>query len=61
MIARDSRIRAGRTEVLIAVPSASGAQMRRFVEICNRAKDQLAPSSLEDIIAGQIALATSGG
>ena len=25
-------------EVLIAVPSATGKQMRRFVEICNRAK-----------------------
>jgi len=42
-------------EVLIAVPSASGAQMRRFVDICNRAnvKFRTVPA-LRDIIAGQV-------
>lgn len=44
-------------EVLIAVPSASGAQMRRFVEICNRAKISFRTvPALKDIIAGQIAV-----
>src|SRR5712664_2177294 len=44
-------------EVLIAVPSASGSQMRRFVEICNRAnvKFRTVPA-LKDIIAGQVAV-----
>jgi FlaA1/EpsC-like NDP-sugar epimerase len=42
-------------EVLIAVPSASGAEMRRFVEICNRAKISFRTvPALKDIIAGQI-------
>lgn len=42
-------------EVLIAVPSATGAQMRRFVEICNRAKMRFRTvPALKDIIAGQI-------
>ena len=42
-------------EVLIAVPSASGSQMRRFVEICNRAnvKFRTVPG-FQDIIAGQV-------
>jgi FlaA1/EpsC-like NDP-sugar epimerase len=42
-------------EVLIAVPSASGAQMRRFIEICNRSnvKFRTVPA-LKDIIAGQV-------
>jgi len=42
-------------EVLITVPSATGAQMRRFVEICHRAnvKYRTVPA-LADIIAGQI-------
>src|SRR5215469_8619836 len=42
-------------EVLIAVPSATGAQMRRFVDICNQAnmKYRTVPA-LSDIIAGQI-------
>jgi FlaA1/EpsC-like NDP-sugar epimerase len=44
-------------EVLIAVPSASGVQMRRFVEICNRAKISFRTvPALKDIIAGQIAV-----
>jgi FlaA1/EpsC-like NDP-sugar epimerase len=44
-------------EVLIAVPSASGAQMRRFVEICNHAKISFRTvPALKDIIAGQIAV-----
>jgi FlaA1/EpsC-like NDP-sugar epimerase len=44
-------------EVLIAVPSATGAQMRRFVEICNRAKISFRTvPALKDIIAGQIAV-----
>jgi FlaA1/EpsC-like NDP-sugar epimerase len=44
-------------EVLIAVPSASGAQMRRFVDICNQAnvKYRTVPA-LRDIIAGKIAI-----
>jgi FlaA1/EpsC-like NDP-sugar epimerase len=42
-------------EVLIAVPSATGQQMRRFVEICNQAnaKFRTVPA-LKDIIAGQV-------
>lgn len=42
-------------EVLIAVPSATGEQMRRFVEICNQAnvKFRTVPA-LRDIIAGQV-------
>jgi FlaA1/EpsC-like NDP-sugar epimerase len=42
-------------EVLISVPSATGSQMRRFVEICNRAnvKFRTVPA-LKDIIAGQV-------
>jgi FlaA1/EpsC-like NDP-sugar epimerase len=42
-------------EVLIAVPSATGSQMRRFVEICNRAKVTFRTvPALKDIIAGQV-------
>jgi FlaA1/EpsC-like NDP-sugar epimerase len=42
-------------EALIAVPSASGAQMRRFVEICNHAKIRFRTvPALKDIIAGQV-------
>lgn len=42
-------------EALIAVPSATGAQMRRFVEVCNRAgiRCRTVPA-LKDIIAGQV-------
>jgi len=42
-------------EVLIAVPSATGPEMRRFVEICGQAnvKYRTVPA-LSDIIAGQI-------
>lgn len=42
-------------EVLIAVPSATGQQMRRFVDICNQAsvKFRTVPA-LKDIIAGQV-------
>src|SRR5713226_8715124 len=42
-------------EALIAVPSATGQQMRRFVEICNQAKVcfRTVPA-LKDIIAGQV-------
>ncbi len=44
-------------EVLIVVPSASGAQMRRFVEICNQAKIKVRTvPALKDIIAGHIAV-----
>src|SRR5215510_6398755 len=44
-------------EALIAVPSATGAQMRRFVEICNQAKIKFRTvPALKDIIAGQIAV-----
>src|SRR5713101_9869915 len=44
-------------EALIAVPSATGAQMRRFVEICNRAKISFRTvPALKDIIAGQVAV-----
>ena len=42
-------------EVLIAVPSATGQQMRRFVEICNQAKVKFRTvPGLKDIIAGQV-------
>lgn len=42
-------------EVLIAVPSATGIQMRRFVEICDRAKIRFRTvPALKDIIAGQV-------
>src|SRR6266700_2348507 len=42
-------------EVLIAVPSATGVQMRRFVESCNRGKISFRTvPALKDIIAGQI-------
>ena len=42
-------------EALIAVPSATGAQMRRFVEICNEAKISFRTvPALKDIIAGQV-------
>ena len=44
-------------EVLIAVPSATGSQMRRFVEISNRAKISFRTvPALKDIIAGQVAV-----
>ncbi len=44
-------------EVLIAVPSATGSQMRRFVEICNSAKVSFRTvPALKDIIAGQVAV-----
>src|SRR5712691_6896406 len=42
-------------EALIAVPSATGAQMRRFVDICNRAKISFRTMpALKDIIAGEV-------
>jgi FlaA1/EpsC-like NDP-sugar epimerase len=42
-------------EALIAVPSATGVQMRRFVEICNGAKISFRTvPALKDIIAGQV-------
>jgi len=42
-------------EALIAVPSATGGQMRRFVEICNVAKIKFRTvPALKDIIAGQV-------
>jgi FlaA1/EpsC-like NDP-sugar epimerase len=42
-------------EVLIAVPSATGNQMRRFVELCNRANVTFRTvPALKDIIAGQV-------
>jgi len=42
-------------EVLIAVPSATGMQMRRFIEICNRSsvKFRTVPA-WKDIISGQV-------
>jgi len=44
-------------EVLITVPSASGAQMRRFVEICNRTRISFRTvPALKDIIAGQVVM-----
>jgi len=42
-------------EVLIVVPSATGAQMRRFVGVCNRAKVSFRTvPTLSDIVAGQV-------
>lgn len=42
-------------EVLIAVPSATGAQMRRFVDICTRANTTFRTvPALKDIIAGEV-------
>ena len=42
-------------EVLIAVPSATGAQMRAFVEACNHAKIKFRTvPALKDIIAGHV-------
>jgi len=44
-------------EALIAVPSATGAQMRRFVEACNRARIRFRTvPALKDIIAGEVAV-----
>lgn len=44
-------------EAFIAVPSATGAQMRRFVDICNRAKVSFRTvPALKDIIAGNVAV-----
>jgi FlaA1/EpsC-like NDP-sugar epimerase len=47
----------GPTEVLIAVPSASGRQMQRFVELCERAqvKFRTVPA-LRDVIHGKVAV-----
>ncbi|HKW35526.1 MAG TPA: nucleoside-diphosphate sugar epimerase/dehydratase [Candidatus Acidoferrum sp.] len=45
----------GIDEVLIAVPSATGQQMRRFVEICEKARVKFRTvPALKDIIAGQV-------
>jgi FlaA1/EpsC-like NDP-sugar epimerase len=42
-------------EVLIAVPSATGEQMRRFVDICSRAKVTFRTvPALKDIVAGEV-------
>jgi FlaA1/EpsC-like NDP-sugar epimerase len=42
-------------EVLIAVPSATGKQMQRFVEICERAKVKFRTMpALSDIISGRV-------
>jgi FlaA1/EpsC-like NDP-sugar epimerase len=42
-------------EVLIAVPSATGTQMRKFVDVCNRAKINFRTvPALKDIIAGEV-------
>ena len=44
-------------EVLIAVPSATSVQMRRFIETCNKAKVKFRTvPALKDIIAGQITI-----
>lgn len=44
-------------EVLITVPSATGTQMRRFVEICERARISFRTvPALKDIIAGEVAI-----
>ncbi len=44
-------------EVLIAVPSATGMQMRRFVEVCERAGMPFKTvPALRDIIAGQVSV-----
>ncbi len=46
-------------EVLIAVPSATAAEMRRFVEICTRSKIAFRTvPALKDIIAGHVAVRT---
>ena len=44
-------------EVLIAIPSATGEQMQRFIEICHRAKlpSRTVPA-LRDIINGQVSI-----
>src|SRR5216683_7397378 len=44
-------------EVLIAVPSATGSQMRRFIEVCNQtsAKYRTVPA-MKDIIAGNVSI-----
>jgi FlaA1/EpsC-like NDP-sugar epimerase len=44
-------------EILIAVPSATGEQMRRFIEICHRTKvaSRTVPA-LRDIINGQVSI-----
>jgi len=43
------------TEVLIAVPSATGKQMQRFVQICNQCKIPFRTlPALKDIIAGEV-------
>jgi FlaA1/EpsC-like NDP-sugar epimerase len=44
-------------EVLIAVPSATGKQMQRFIEICNRSsvKFRTVPA-MKDIIAGEVSI-----
>jgi FlaA1/EpsC-like NDP-sugar epimerase len=45
-------------EVLIAIPSATGAQMCRFVEICTRAKISFhTVPALKDIIRGEVKVA----
>src|SRR6185312_13852074 len=45
------------TEVLIAVPSASGFQMKRFVEICERAQVKVRTvPALRDVIHGKVAV-----
>lgn len=47
----------GVEEVLIAVPSATGQEMRRFVEICNKTKVKFRTvPALKDIIAGHVAV-----
>lgn len=47
----------GVDEVLIAVPSATGAQMRKFVEICERARVKFKTvPSLCEIIAGKVSV-----
>ncbi len=44
-------------EVLIAVPSATGAQMQRFVAICERARVKVKTvPALKDIITGQVSI-----
>ena len=51
----DSMSSAPVDEVLIAVPSATGQQMRRFVEVCNQANVTFRTvPALKDIIAGQV-------
>ena len=44
-------------EILIAVPSATGTQMRRFVEICEQSRVPFKTvPALKDIIAGEISI-----